>query len=58
LTKDTVKICKILVQFETTVFYFLKMYLKMYSCGDSCIFSIITPVFSVTLSFRNHNMLI
>ncbi len=31
----------------------------MYSCDQSWIFSIITPVFSVTWSFRNHtNMLI
>ncbi len=31
----------------------------IYSCDQSCIFSIITPVLSVTWSFRNHsNMLI
>jgi len=27
----------------------------IYSCNQSCIFSIITPVFSVTRPFRNHS---
>ncbi len=33
-------------------------YRLLYFCDQSCIFSIITPVFSVTWSFRNHSTLL
>ncbi len=47
LIKNTVKM---LLQLKTSVFY-VKMCLNvMYFCDQSCIFSIITPVFSVTWS--------
>ncbi len=54
------KICNIviLLEIKITVFYFNIQLNTIYSCDQSWIFSIITPVFSVTWSFRNHNMLI
>ncbi len=50
---------EILLQFKITVFHLNIFWILIYSCDQSWIFSIITPVFSVTWSFRNHsNMLI
>ncbi len=47
-----------IIQFKITVFY-VNMLNYIYFCDQSWIFIIITPVFSVTWSFRNHsNMLI
>ncbi len=40
-------------------YYYLKITVVIYSCDQSWIFSIVTPVFSVTWYFRNNsNMLI
>ncbi len=49
----------IMLQFKTAVFY-VNIYKNIIDCCDqSWIFSIISPVFSVTWSFRNHtNMLV
>ncbi len=53
------KNCEILLQFKITFFYFNILWNVIYSCDQSWIVSIITPVCSVTWSFRNHsNMLI
>ncbi len=50
---------EILLECKTAVFYVNICYNVIYFCDQSCIFSIITPVFSVTWCFRNHyNMLI
>jgi len=51
--------CEILLQFKTTVFYINIFYNVIYSSDESWIFSIITPVFSVTWFFRNqYNMIL
>ncbi len=48
-----------LLQFKITVFYVIIFWNVIYSCDQSWVFSIITSVFSVTWSFRNHsNMLV
>ncbi len=46
--------CKIKIFCVNIFSYIFRIYF-VYSCGQSWIFSIITPVFSVTWSFRNHS---
>jgi len=62
LIKNTVNasiLWKNITILKKTVFYLNIFENVIYSCDQSWIFSIITPVFSVTWSFRNHsNMLI
>ncbi len=57
LIKNTEKNLKqenveILLQFKTTIF---NCNIHFFSCDQSWIFSFLTPVFSVTWSFRNHS---
>ncbi len=53
--RNTIKqlYCEMLLQFKITVSIYFKM--SFISVTQSCIFSIITPVFSVTWSVRNHS---
>ncbi len=49
--------CEISLQFKITVFYFNPFW-NVICVLQSWIFSIITPVFSVTRSFRNHSKIL
>ncbi len=49
-SKKKSKNCEIILQFKISVFYVNICSVVIYFCDQSCIFSIITPVFSVTWS--------